>query len=86
VRFSSLLSNLRSAFHPLFCGFSFLDIFFKRQNIFFLATLIANFIHQVFGQMDPQPANFTFFNGTFQIRCIDFSGIERDAVIFNIEN
>jgi hypothetical protein len=36
--------------------------------------------------MDPQPANFAFLNGTFQIRCVDFSGIERDAVIFNIEN
>jgi hypothetical protein len=36
--------------------------------------------------MDPQPANFVFLNGTFQIRCVDFSGVERDAVIFNIEN
>ena len=36
--------------------------------------------------MDPQTANFAFFNGTFQIRWVNLSGIERQAVIFNIEN
>ena len=36
--------------------------------------------------MDPQTANFAFFNGAFQIRCARFSGVERKAVIFNIEN
>ena len=36
--------------------------------------------------MNTQASDFALFNGAFQIRCVDFSGIERDAVIFNIEN